>query len=54
LEVGAKHGLHLLPEDVVNGAFALAVSIAVFIVVSLVTHRATEESSVELRGILDG
>lgn len=39
LEIGARYGFTPLPEGVVNGAFALAVSIVVFVGVSLATRR---------------
>lgn len=37
LEIGARYGFTPLPEGVVNGAFALAVSLVVFVGVSLLT-----------------
>jgi sodium/proline symporter len=43
LEIGARYGFAPLPEGVVNGAFALAVSTVVFLGVSLLTpDRGTE------------
>jgi sodium/proline symporter len=39
LEIGARYGFTPLPEGVVNGAFALAVSTTVFLGVSLLTRR---------------
>jgi sodium/proline symporter len=38
LEIGARYGFAPLPEGVVNGAFALAVSTVVFLAVSLATR----------------
>lgn len=38
LEIGARYGFTPLPDGVVNGAFALAASVVVFIGVSLVTR----------------
>lgn len=45
LEIGALYDFAPLPEGVVNGAFALAVSLVVFVGVSLMTRSSPQESS---------
>lgn len=56
LEIGARYGFAPLPEGVVNGAFALAVSIVVFLGVSLATReqgaRPPGERTVARSGVL--
>lgn len=54
LEIGAIYEFAPLPEGIVNGAFALVVSLIVFIVVSLVTQPAEDEMAPEVREVLDG
>jgi sodium/proline symporter len=46
LEIGARYGFTPLPEGVVNGAFALAVSIIVFVGVSLMTRETSDAALV--------
>ncbi len=53
LEVGGKYGLKLLPPGIINGAFTLAVSIAVFIGVSLLTQKRPVELEDEVRQIVN-
>lgn len=43
LEIGAVYDFTPLPEGVINGAFALAVSLVVFVGVSLVTRSSSQE-----------
>jgi sodium/proline symporter len=45
LEIGARYDFTPLPEGVVNGAFALAVSIVVFVAVSLATRGADQAAA---------
>lgn len=55
LEVGGKYGFTPLPEGVVVGAFAFAVSLVVYIVVSMVTGDKTEtEVDAPLAAVIDG
>jgi sodium/proline symporter len=54
LEIGAIYGFAPLPEGLVNGAFALVVSIIVFIGVSLATQPAEDKIAPEVRKVLDG
>lgn len=53
LEVGGKYGLKLLPPGIINGAFTLAVSIAVFIGVSLLTQERKVELDEKVRQIVN-
>ncbi|MDI6914217.1 MAG: hypothetical protein QMC95_08345 [Desulfitobacteriaceae bacterium] len=54
LEIGGKYGLHVLPKGVVNGAFALAVSIAAFIIISLLTQKNATKLDRSLQEIIEG
>lgn len=55
LEVGSKYGFTPLPEGVVVGAFAFAVSLVVYIVVSMLTGEKTEtEVDAPLAAVIDG
>ena len=55
LEVGGKYGFTPLPEGVLVGAFAFAVSLVVYIVVSMVTGDKTEtEVDAPLAAVIDG
>ena len=55
LEVGGKYGFTPLPEGVVVGAFAFAVSLVVYIVVSMVTGDKTDtEVDAPLAAVIDG
>jgi sodium/proline symporter len=47
LEIGAQYGFTPLPEGVVNGAFALAVSVLTFVGVSLLTRSAGTDAADE-------
>jgi Na+/proline symporter len=53
LEVGGKYGLKVLPPGVINGAFTFAVSIAVFIAVSMLTQQRQAELDHEVRKIVN-
>jgi SSS family transporter len=54
LEIGGIYGFAPLPEGVVNGAFALAVAIIVFIAVSLATKSEEDQTSPEVKKVFDG
>jgi SSS family transporter len=54
LEIGGIYGFAPLPEGVVNGAFALAVAIVVFIGVSLATKSEEDQTSPEVEKVFDG
>ncbi len=54
LEIGGMYGFAPLPEGVVNGAFALAVSIVVFIGVSLATQPEDDSTSPEVKRVFEG
>jgi len=54
LEIGSKYGLQILPKGVVNGAFALAVSIATFIIISLSTQTSGAKLDRNLQEIIEG
>lgn len=54
LEVGGKYGLKVLPTGVVNGAFALAVSIIAFIVISLLTQSSAPRLDQRLEEVIQG
>lgn len=54
LEIGGLYGFAPLPEGVVNGAFALAVSIVVFIGVSLATQPEEDSTSPEIKRVFEG
>lgn len=54
LEIGGIYGFAPLPEGVVNGAFALAVAIVVFIGVSLATKSEEDQTSPEVKKVFDG
>jgi sodium/proline symporter len=54
LEIGGKYGIKLLPAGIINGAFALAVSTLLFIVISLVTQPKEVEISEKLGNVIEG
>lgn len=54
LEIGGKYGFKILPAGVINGAFALAVSTFLFIVISLVTQPHEAKISKELESVIEG
>lgn len=54
LEIGHKYGVDLLPDNVIVGAFALAASIIIFIVVSLLTHKENVELDKKLLDAMEG
>lgn len=54
LEVGGKYGLKILPTGVVNGAFAFAIAIVAFIVVSLLTQPAEAKLDRRLQEVIEG
>ncbi|MDN5697341.1 MAG: hypothetical protein L0G70_05115, partial [Rubrobacter sp.] len=54
LEIGGVYGFSPLPDDVVVGAFALAVAIVVFIGVSLATASQEDTTSPEIKRIFEG
>lgn len=54
LEIGGLYGFSPLPDDVVVGAFALAVAIVVFIGVSLATASQEDTTGPEIKRIFEG
>jgi sodium/proline symporter len=54
LEIGGKYGLVLLPPGVVNGAFSLAASIVVFIIVSLLTQKTKAALDPKVETVIEG
>lgn len=54
LEVGGKYGIKVLPGGVVNGAFAFAVAIVAFIVISLLTQRADTKLDEHMQQVIEG
>ena len=54
LEIGGKYGFKILPAGVINGAFALAISTFLFIVISLVTQPHEAKISKELKSVIEG
>lgn len=54
LEIGALYGFAPLPEGVVNGAFALGVSIIAFVGISLATQPVGEPLENEMQAVVEG
>lgn len=54
LEIGNKYGVVLLPKGVIIGAFSFAVSIILFIVVSLLTQKSKVEIDEDLADAMEG
>ncbi|MFB3162599.1 hypothetical protein ABLO26_14625 [Neobacillus sp. 179-J 1A1 HS] len=54
LEIGGKYGFKFLPPGVINGAFSLAVSSLLFIVISLLTQPKEAKLSNELKSVIEG
>jgi sodium/proline symporter len=54
LEIGGKYGVVILPKGVIVGAFSFAVSIIIFIAVSLMTQKASVKLDQDLLEAMEG
>lgn len=54
LEISAKYGITLLPPNIIAGAAAFAVSIIIFIVVSLITQKSTVPLDDQMLDAMEG
>jgi sodium/proline symporter len=54
LEVGGKYGIKPLPAGVINGAFAFALAIVAFIVISLLTQRRETKLDERVQDVIEG